>query len=54
MPRPPMICTRTYRDDHGVLQRCEGRMVFELIPGTWTCPWCGRMMPGLYPGLTTD
>jgi len=46
------------QDDHlqprvprrqAALQRCDGPMFFELVPGTWTCTWCGHVIPGLYP-----
>jgi hypothetical protein len=51
MPRKTITCKRVYRDGHGALQRCNGPTFFALVPGTWTCTWCGHVMPGIYPGL---
>ena len=47
MPRKTVTCPHRYRDRLGALQRCDGPMTFCLFNGTWTCSWCGHVLPFL-------
>jgi len=47
MPRKPMTCPRAYRDENGAPQRCDGPMEICIGNRTWTCRWCGCMVPVL-------